>query len=148
MRLVNGRRGGNAIEFALTLPAFVFLVFSTVEYGYYFYLSSLVENANRIGCRLGGVADPEVEDPAAVARSAILGKLETEYNIPCGDDCELLTSVVTYGSGAVDTPDHLRIEDDYVTCELRLPYVQTTGMLNVFPPEIVSKMVVRLEVQE
>jgi Flp pilus assembly protein TadG len=144
----HGRRGGNAIEFALTLPIFVFIMFGVLEYGYYFYLSALVEDANRFGCRKGALVDPAVGDPAATAASEIQNRLENDYNLPCDLNCEIVTNTVTYGVGTVDTPEHLRVADEYTQCQVTYPYTQTIGLMNLFPTQIESKMIIRLEFQE
>lgn len=142
------RRGANAIEFALTFPIFVFMLLGVMEYGYYFYLNALVEDANRWGCRKGSLVDPEVESPAAYAQTQIRDRLENTYNLDCNVGCTIDTNIVTFGVGDVDTPDHLRVEDEYVQCDIEFPYTQNIGMMNVFPTRILSKMIIRLEFQE
>ncbi len=47
------RRGAAAIEFAVTLPLIVFVLFGTVEYGHYFSQLAMVTNAARDGARFG-----------------------------------------------------------------------------------------------
>src|SRR6476619_3535339 len=47
------RRGANAIEFALTLPLFLFIVFATLDYGYLFAMQAMLDDAVVLSCREG-----------------------------------------------------------------------------------------------
>ena len=47
------KRGGAAVEFALVLPLFVFLMSAILDYGYYFYIQNYLTNAVRNGVRMG-----------------------------------------------------------------------------------------------
>lgn len=65
------RRGGNAVEFALTLPVFCLLVLGLCDYGYLFMISAGLDQAATLGCREGAITDPNMGDPIANAKSAI-----------------------------------------------------------------------------
>ena len=60
----NGRKGSQAIEFALTLPILTMLLLGLVDYGWYFLRQSMVVNAVRESMRLGSLQSPDSADPA------------------------------------------------------------------------------------
>ena len=142
------KRGGNAIEFALTLPMFTFIMMGVLEYGYYFYMTALVEDATRTGCRIGSTVDPSTGDSAATVASTSINDRLNAYGIPCTGGCTLTTGIVVYGSGAIDTPEELRVPENYVTCNTNFPYTQLVGMMNLFPNQVESQMVIRMEFQD
>lgn len=145
---IRRKRGGNAIEFALTMPIFTFIMMGVLEYGYYFYMTALVEDATRVGCRLGATIDPETGDsPSTVAATEINAKL-TDYGVPCTGTCDLTTSIVVYGEGTVDTPEELQVAENYLSCETTFPYTQLVGLMNIFPNTVQSQMVIRMEFQD
>jgi len=56
------RRGGNAVEFALTMPVFAVLLLAAIEFGWLFYLNSAVNSAVVYGCRRGSIVDPGFQE--------------------------------------------------------------------------------------
>jgi len=62
-------RGAAAVEFALVLPLFLWLVLGTIDFGYYFFVSEIVTNAAREGARAGSVLDPNTADTAVKAEA-------------------------------------------------------------------------------
>ncbi len=66
-----GRRGANAIEFALTLPAFLALILGAMEYGIIFMTQAGLDNAVSIGCREGAMVDPLAGDPVGAADAKV-----------------------------------------------------------------------------
>lgn len=89
------RRGANAIEFALLLPAFWFLIAACFDFGWLLaHQVALDEAANR-GCRAGAIVDPGdgeafVNDVRFAARQAMLLALERSPTGPCeGELCTL-----------------------------------------------------------
>lgn len=50
--LGQNKRGATAVEFALVAPVFFALIFSTLEAGWYFFVTSAVEQANSNAARL------------------------------------------------------------------------------------------------
>ncbi|MEQ1507889.1 MAG: TadE family protein [Myxococcota bacterium] len=53
------RRGANAIEFALTLPMFLFVVLGVMDYGFLFAMQAGIDNAVSMSCREGSMRDPD-----------------------------------------------------------------------------------------
>ncbi len=52
------RGGANALEFGLTLPVFILLLFGIIEYGWLFFIDSVMNTAVADGCREGSILDP------------------------------------------------------------------------------------------
>ena len=46
-----GSKGTTAVEFALVAPIFFFLVFGTIEFGWYFFVQHTIQSATRDGTR-------------------------------------------------------------------------------------------------
>ena len=65
------RRGANAVEFALTLPAFLALILGAMEYGIIFMTQAGLDSAVSIGCREGAMVDPLIGDPVAAADAKV-----------------------------------------------------------------------------
>lgn len=91
------RGGAAALEFALTLPAFLLLLFAIMDYGWLFYHRAALDSAANTGCRAGSLIDPGIEeaDMAAVqdeANSSTQAALEG-LGIPCGADCSVAVEV-------------------------------------------------------
>lgn len=76
MQRKNGRRGSNAIEFALTLPMVVMLLTGIMDYGFYFSQQQVVVHAARAGARRAAVSDPETENASEVAKAEVARVLE------------------------------------------------------------------------
>ncbi|TNE92043.1 MAG: pilus assembly protein [Deltaproteobacteria bacterium] len=55
MSIRRHRRGGNAIEVALTMPVFLAAIFGLMDYAWYFYNEAMSIEATRQGCRVGAV---------------------------------------------------------------------------------------------
>ncbi len=55
---MRARRGGYAIEFALTLPLWFAVVVAAIEYGWWLRHQSAVDLAATEGCRVGVLLDP------------------------------------------------------------------------------------------
>jgi Flp pilus assembly protein TadG len=53
------RRGSNTVEFALTLPIFIGLVFVLIDFGWYFANKAILDIAVHSGCREGALVDPQ-----------------------------------------------------------------------------------------
>jgi len=54
--LIKNQNGGAAVEFALILPLFIFLIFGIIEGGLLLYNEQVLTNASREGARAGIVA--------------------------------------------------------------------------------------------
>lgn len=70
------RRGANAIEFALTLPLFIWVSFAVLEYGWLFFRWSSIHEATRLGCEQGAMVHPNANPtPTSVARTSVRSRL-------------------------------------------------------------------------
>ena len=56
-RRMGAESGQDLVEYALVLPLFLLLMFSTVEFGFIFFQYTMVVNAAREGARAGIVVD-------------------------------------------------------------------------------------------
>lgn len=56
------RAGSAALEFALTLPIWIALIFALVDFGYLFFRFSALDAAANVGCRDGAIVDPGEAD--------------------------------------------------------------------------------------
>jgi hypothetical protein len=67
------RRGGNAIEFALTLPLFLAVIVGLMDYGFLFAMQAGIDNAVSLSCREGAMVDPGFDPtgPATIAASQL-----------------------------------------------------------------------------
>lgn len=68
IRRGRGRRGGNAIEFALIFPVLAAITASIIDYGWYYSLHLGAIHAAREGARAGSVA-PDTGDPCVAAEN-------------------------------------------------------------------------------
>ncbi len=59
-------RGAAAVEFALIMPLMMMLVLGSLDWGYYFFVAQIVNNASREGARAGSL---EVSDGAATSEA-------------------------------------------------------------------------------
>jgi len=53
LRRGRGQEGAAAVEFALILPFLMLIVFGTIDFGHYWYISHVVSDASREGARYG-----------------------------------------------------------------------------------------------
>jgi len=51
-------RGAAAVEFALILPLLMVILFGTIDWGFYFFVQQIVNNAAREGARVGSLTPP------------------------------------------------------------------------------------------
>jgi len=106
-RSLFGRRGGSAIEFALTLPVLVTMFAAIIEYGWFFLQQQAVLSGARDGVRYG-VKIAQEADPATEAETRAELVIEG-FGLDCSDpvDCQINATIL------VDDYDYLRIDLDY-----------------------------------
>jgi len=137
------RRGGTALEFALTFPAFLLLMTAIIEYGWLLFVRTNLVLSTHAGCRAGAVIPPpdpdsgssdhDGEDVAEDAIEQLLGQL----GISCVTDdgsCDIDASV----SGS--SPSEL------ITCSTTLTYDSIVGLIPV-PSELSTYSISRMEIQ-
>lgn len=122
------KRGANAIEYALTLPIVIVLVFAIAEYGYYFYQRSAVAGAVHDGCRSGALVSPDTDDPIEVARRRI------------GDGLALFDVSHVEVTLVGDPPD------ESLACTAEVVHHRLLGLIPV-PNRYESRAALRLEIQ-
>lgn len=132
-RFTRSRRGANAIEFGLTLPFFLIILFGMMEYGWYFSRVALVNSAVLDGCREGSLVDERNGDPAQVATDRM-----TELLNASGETCGGCVAIVR---GAVP--------NKVVECRASIQYPGLTGMFRNLgiPEEVGTLSQARLEWQ-
>jgi Flp pilus assembly protein TadG len=85
-RNISGSKGVMAVEMALVLPVFFFVIFATVDLGWYFYVSHTIEAATREGTRL-----------------ALVGtQLKDQNNNVMTREASIITTIKNFASLAVD----------------------------------------------
>jgi Flp pilus assembly protein TadG len=85
-RNISGSKGVAAVEMALVLPVFFFVVFATADFGWYFYVKHTIQSATREGTRLGLVGT----------------QLKDQNNNPMPRVQSIITTIQNLASLAVD----------------------------------------------
>jgi len=140
-RATRGRRGSNAIEFALTFPLFLVIVLGLIDYGYLFAIQAGLDNAVSLACREGAMTDPAVGSPQGVA-SADLAARSAMF---CSGSCT--QTVTDMQTGAYVAPNRT------IRCEVVRSIDPITGFSGVgllssfYPNTIGSVSFYRLEWQ-
>lgn len=95
----NAKKGVAAVEFALILPIFLTLLFSTMDYGWMFFQQLAITSAAREGARVGALAASGTSNStiASSCRTAVNDYLAAN-GIPTSD--ATTTTTVTTGSGS------------------------------------------------
>lgn len=117
------RRGANAIEFALTLPIFLYVILGIVDYGYLMMAHATLDAAAMEGTREGAITDPyHTSAIDAVAET----KAQEIASGLCGGDC-------TYTCSDNGNPPERQI-----TCDLRWNISPLIGLVP-YPTQIQSQ---------
>jgi Flp pilus assembly protein TadG len=58
-------RGAAAVEFAIVVPVLLLIVLGVIDWGYYFYMESIIANCAREAARAGAIAPSGDEDANA-----------------------------------------------------------------------------------
>ena len=78
------RRGANAVEFALTLPVFIFFMTGVFDYGYLMMSKAVLDAAVSEGIREGAIRDPAlVPDIEVIAEN----RAQEIAAVLCGGSC-------------------------------------------------------------
>ena len=78
------RRGANAVEFALTLPVFIFFMTGVFDYGYLMMSKAVLDAAVSEGIREGAISDPGlVPDIEVIAEN----RAQENAAVLCGGSC-------------------------------------------------------------
>lgn len=79
----HGRRGAEAVEFALVMPVMVLILVGMIEMSWLFYTRASLDSSTSVGCRAGALVDPginesnlsEVEDTASTSLITAMDQL-------------------------------------------------------------------------
>jgi hypothetical protein len=139
--MARSRRGGAAIEFALTVPVVVVLLGFILDWGFWFEAQSLAQAAARDCARAGAGAPPDT-DPVPHARARADALLAAEPG---------LVRAITRGATPVITVA-LRgaAPAALVDCTVALPAAPVVGLLAgpvAPPPDATARFALRREVQ-
>lgn len=124
------RRGANAIEFALILPALLLMLFGIFEVSWAFNRLLLVNSAAQRAGRFAAMA-LEDDDPQAMAQERV-----TEFFDPLGIQSATVTTTVTGAS-----PNRT------VRVDVQIPYTSLTSYIPGFPSQLQARSVFRMEDQ-
>lgn len=123
------RRGSNLIEFALLLPLFLGVVSISFDYGWYFFMRAIAQNAVRQGCRAGAVVPPDDDAEGAAADAIASGMTSHDFfGIDCESASESRCGITVTSSGS--SPE------ESLECNLQLEYPGMTGLIPM--PELVQ----------
>ena len=93
LRTLRERRGSNLIEFALTMPIFIGMMFLIVDFGWYFGNHAILDIAVHAGCREASLVDPLTGDYGGAA-TAKIKEILAIVPAACATDCVIsITSV-------------------------------------------------------
>ena len=126
------RRGAQAVEFALTLPVFSFLISGVVDYGRYFDQEYSVEQAAWVAVRTTASTDTS-DGPAAAGEAAMADALD-QFGLDCGAadiDC-----------GVTGSSPNMR-----ATCSVELDFTPYVGLMAV-PHHLGAEVTMRFDDQD
>lgn len=128
------RKGAAAIEFALTLTFFTFLMFGVVDWGWMFFQRANLSDAVLEGCRQGvAMSQASGPGPAATARRVVISTMRSYGLDPA------LATITSVTSGS--TPREVLVVN------VRMPFNAPVGLLPT-PTELESEMSMYLELQD
>jgi len=103
------RRGSNAVEFALTMPAFLGIMFIVVDFGWFFTNHALFDIAVHAGCREAALVDPLTGDYTGAAEdkiNEILNIIPQACSTNCIIDIDVVGQVPAQSVTCTLTADH------------------------------------------
>ena len=128
------RRGSAAVEFALTMPVLLVIIFGVLDYSWYIKQATDVVRATREGLRVG-VTVAATDGPDTAAETQVIAVLDG-YGLACEGtlDCDI-TATNTTLSGL-----------NAITLSVRVPYVPLVGMVPT-PEAMATELTMALEDQ-
>ena len=126
----SGRRGSYAVEFALILPIFLFLIFGGIELLWFTVETGKVNSALTAGCRGGAATGINIfTDPFVRAGEYINETVSRNSRFNCGTgDCFIIIS-----ESDLSTPDVL-----WMDCRVEVNYTSLTNFVPGLPTLIVA----------
>lgn len=133
------RRGGNAIEIALTMPLFLVAIFSLIDYAWYFYTEAMTIEATRQGCRVGAVTPGDPADQQDAAHEYIEAELAR-----LGVAQSMTLSTSAYSGSPSDDTVNLYVSSGIIECDAQIGFQPLVGMIPM-PDYVVSSATFSLE---
>lgn len=116
-----GEKGGAAVEFALVLPILLLILFSILEFGWFFFNQYVFNHAVSAGARAAVRArEWEGEDPGQIAREA--------FEVSCWTVNEEQMAKVDFSAVRMDQPV------DSIAVSAVMPHRTLTGFLRSGEP--------------
>ncbi len=128
------RRGAHVVELALTLPAFLSVMFALVDYGVYFANLAIIDAAVAEGCRTASLVDPLTGDPITEAQLTMVQFIDSVGFVNCAEDC------------IVEASDVGEVPARSIRCSIDLAYQPFVGFVPT-PDRVGSAAVMRYEWQ-
>jgi hypothetical protein len=140
------RRGANAVEFGLTIPVFLAILFGGLEYGWYFANQAMLDSALGRGCSLGALVDPTLDPcaPKLEAHEQITKILDSMPSLSCDEslsgNCTITidNESLSLGVGSLNTT--------FIECSIELDFRSVTN-LYAMPSLVKTSTTSRLEHQ-
>lgn len=123
----NGRRGANAIEFALTAPILFTLILAIFDYGWYFAHRILLENATGHAARVAALSMSDLALTGATDVATAGNAAWDAYGLPGNDPVFITTLTPVSGHNMLDVQGTL-VYDSFV---LPATIIPTTITVNV-----------------
>jgi Flp pilus assembly protein TadG len=134
-------RGATAVEFALVMPLFAWLVFGIIEFGWYFFVQHTIQYATREGTRLALVGGQLQDDNGTyMTREASIVKTVKNCASLAVTPSALQISIYPVGTGYTDpaqweTTVNAGSGGDYMRVRVRYVYTFLTPFIGrLFPP--------------
>ena len=138
-----GRRGSQAVEFALVLPVLVVLVAGIVDYGWYYSQELAVIGATREGARMGASDAAGGTDACTVAVNAVDEALAQAGFDTSGTATTTWSSTATEAISASMTTVN---GENAILVRVAYPYQSLWGMVST-PSRMGASMTMRMAVQ-
>lgn len=143
MSLRQRRRGGNAIEVALTMPVFLAAMFGLMDYAWYFYNEAMTIESTRQGCRVGSVVpEGNTPGPVAVAQDFINADLQAS-GLRSADMTESADTSWTSAS-ANNESINVAVVGDMLVCDTYMEFKPIVGFVPT-PDYVLSSATFELE---
>jgi Flp pilus assembly protein TadG len=127
------RRGGPAVELALTLPVFILFLGGVLDYGWFFYHKASMDNAIHVACRAGAVVDPQRENPMDTAQVKLEERLAAT-GTPCVSCTMNFDLVGAYPNRSM-------------SCQIQQSFTDIIGLVPT-PSQVRARTLVRMEWQD
>lgn len=108
---IKTQRGAQAVEFALTLPFFILIIFAVLDFGILVYNKAIITNASREAARRGIILSAAAWNPATIkqvacnyARNAVITVSTASRADDCTGGADPVITVTPAAAPAFNTP--------------------------------------------